>query len=313
MLKYVRKKQYYLLTLCLMLLFASRPSVTLAQPLVPNYPDTLNRASLTRAIVAQSAFYAAGISYLSFVWYRDKERVPFHFYDDTDGYLQIDKFGHAYGAYVGSFVSYHWLRRAGVKRNKALLYGGPVGLLIQTPIEIFDGLYEGWGFSWPDMVANAVGPVLVVGNELLFREQLVRFKFSFWRSSYSRQANGYLGDDFLESVFLDYNGHTYWLSFPISSIALEDHLPPWLSLAVGYSANGMFGEFDNRRSYRGVDLPETARYRQYFLSLDVDWTRIPTESNFLRGLFQALNFIKLPFPALELNSQGKLRAHPLYF
>ena len=97
MLKFIKIKPRYFLTLCLILLLVSRISTTLAQPLIPDYPDTLNRASLTRAIVAQSAFYAAGISYLSFVWYRDKERVPFHFYDDTDGYLQIDKFGHAYG------------------------------------------------------------------------------------------------------------------------------------------------------------------------------------------------------------------------
>ena len=287
------------------------PSV--AQPFRPAYPDTLNRARLTRAIISQSAFYGAGISYLSFIWYGDKERVPFHFYNDTDGYLQIDKFGHAYGAYIGSYVGYHWLRRAGVKRNKALIYGGPVGLIMQTPIEIFDGMYEGWGFSWPDMIANAAGSALVVGNELLFREQLIRFKFSFWRSSYSRQANGYLGDDFLESIFLDYNGHTYWLSFPANRLLLREHLPRWLAIAVGYSANGMFGEFENRPSYRGVVLPEAVRYRQYLLSLDVDWSRIPTESAFLRGLFRVLNFVKLPFPALELNSRGTFKAHPLYF
>lgn len=284
-----------------------------AQPYRPAYPDTLHRARLTRAIVAQSAFYAAGISYLSFIWYKDKERVPFHFYNDTDGYLQIDKFGHAYGAYLGSYVSYHWLRRAGVSRKKALLFGGPAGLLMQTPIEIFDGMYEGWGFSWPDMVANAAGSAIVVGNELLFREQLIRFKFSFWRSSYSRQSNGYLGDSFTESIFLDYNGHTYWLSVPLQRLVLYDKLPSWLSLAVGYSANGMFGEFNNRQSYRGVRLPETIRYRQYLLSLDVAWSRIPTDSPFLRGLFRTLEFVKVPFPAFEINSLGKVKFHSLYF
>ncbi|MFP4292887.1 MAG: DUF2279 domain-containing protein [Cyclobacteriaceae bacterium] len=284
-----------------------------AQSLRPTYPDTLHRARLTRAIAAQSAFYAAGLSYLHFIWYRDRERVPFNFYNDTDAYLQIDKFGHMYSAYAGSYISYHWLRRAGVKREKALLYGGPMGLIFTTPIEIFDGMYEGWGFSWPDMVANAAGSALVVGNELLFREQLIKYKFSFWRSPYARQANGYLGDSFLESLFLDYNGHTYWLSLPASSIMLKDQLPPWLNLAVGYSANGMFGEFDNRRSYRGVRLPETERYRQYLFSLDVDWTKIPTESDFLQGLFRALTFIKLPFPAVEINSRGQFRAYPVYF
>jgi hypothetical protein len=302
------KKVIILLLLLVLPVLALR-----AQPVQKTYPDTLHRGRLTRAIAAQTAFYIAGISYLRFIWYSDKERVPFHFYDDTDGYLQIDKLGHVYGAYLGSYVSYHWFRQAGLSRKKALIYGGPAGLLMQTPIEIFDGMYEGWGFSWPDMLANALGSALVVGNELLFEEQLIRYKFSFWRSPYASEANGYLGDNFLESIFLDYNGHTYWLSMPVSRIVFKDKLPPWLNLAVGYSANGMFGEFSNRRSYRGVELPEAERYRQFLFSLDVDWSRIPTESAFLKKLFAAMNFIKLPFPALEINGRGGVRLHGLYF
>jgi hypothetical protein len=46
-----------------------------------------------------------------------------------------------------SYIGYHWLRSAGVFRNKALIYGGSLGFVLQAPIEIFDGLYEGWGFS----------------------------------------------------------------------------------------------------------------------------------------------------------------------
>jgi uncharacterized protein YfiM (DUF2279 family) len=289
------------------------PIGSAAQTLTNPFPDTLNRQKLNRIIIAESAFYAAGISYLHFIWYRDKERVPFHFYNDNAGYLQMDKMGHVYGAYVESYIGYHSLRRAGVQRNKALIYGGALGLVLQTPIEIFDGLYEGWGFSWGDMIANTAGSALVVGNELLFGEQLIKYKFSFWRSTYARQANGYLGDNFLESIFLDYNSHTYWLSLPANQIFLKEHLPPWLSLAVGYSANGMFGEFENRRFYRGVALPNTERSRQFLLSLDVDWTKIPTRSRFLKGVFNALVFIKIPFPAIELNSSGAIRLYGVYY
>lgn len=287
--------------------------LSLVYPVYPQAPDTLDRKKLTRIIMAESAFYVGGISYLQFIWYRDKERVPFHFYNDNRGYLQVDKFGHAFGAYMESYIGYHWLRSAGVSRKKALLYGGPLGLVLQTPIEIFDGMYEGWGFSWGDMIANAAGSAWVVGNELLFREQLIKLKFSYWRSSYAKQANGYLGDNFLESLFLDYNAHTYWLSFPLVKPGIQSWMPNWLNLSVGYSANGMFGEFRNRSSYRGVALPRTERYRQYLFSLDVDWTKIPVRSDFLKTLCKALVFIKLPFPALELNSRGQVRLHGLYF
>jgi hypothetical protein len=75
-------------------------------------------------------------------------------------------------------------------------------------------------------------------------------------------------------------------------------LPDWISIAAGYSANGMFGIFENIDSYRGVTIPETQRYRQYLLSLDVDWTKINTRSKFFITLFQGMNFIKILFPTI---------------
>jgi len=82
---------------------------------------------------------------------------------------------------------------------------------------------------------------------------------------------------------------------------------------VGYSANGMFGEFENIHHYGGRNIPETRRYRQYLLSLDIDWTKIKTRSKFLRTLFQGMFMVKLPFPALEINSLVKVQGHWLYY
>jgi hypothetical protein len=277
------------------------------------YPDTLNRQQLALAIGTKSAFYIGGMSYLQFIWYKDHDRVPFHWYNDNAGYLQIDKMGHAFGGYLESYIGYHWLRRVGVKRNQALIYGGALGLVLQTPIEVFDGLYEGWGFSWGDMIANASGPALIVGQELLFQEQIARYKFSFWRSPYADLANGYLGDNYLQSLFYDYNGHTYWLSVPVNKLFLKDQLPDWLCLSLGYSANGMYGEFKNIRWYRGEWIPETERYRQFLFSLDIDPSRIHTRSRFLNTVLQGLAFIKVPFPTFELNTIGQPRGYWLYF
>lgn len=288
-----------------------------AQP--PASPDTLstsagvNKRKLALIVSTETALYLGSMSYLQFVWYKDAQRVPFHFYNDSKGYLQIDKCGHAFGAYMESYIGYHWLRSAGVSRKKALIFGGPLGLVLQTPIEIFDGLYEGWGFSASDMVANAMGSALVMSQELLFRDQIVKYKLSYWRSEYAKQSNGYLGSNSLESFFADYNSHTYWLSINANKLILKSRLPSWLNISVGYSANGMFGEFKNRRYYRGVLLPETARTRQFLLSLDVDWTRIKTRSRFLKSVFQSMFIIKLPFPALEINSQGKIKAYGMYY
>jgi len=160
--------------------------------------NQLNRKVFFKAIALESAYYAGALLVLQNSWYRDHPIVPFHFYDDTRGYLQVDKFGHAFGAYVESYIGYKSLRYAGLSRTKALIYGGSLGLILQTPIEIMDGLHEGWGFSWGDMAANATGSALVVGQELLFNEQVVKYKFSYWESDYSHTANGYLGKTTLQ-------------------------------------------------------------------------------------------------------------------
>ncbi|AHM59665.1 hypothetical protein D770_07010 [Flammeovirgaceae bacterium 311] len=301
------------LLLLLLLMICNLPLCHGQSPADTVKSPPLNKRKLYSAAATGAAFYVGGISYLQFVWYKDHERVPFHYYNDAAGYLQVDKFGHAWGAYIESYIGYHWLRAAGLPRNKALVWGGSLGFILQAPIEVFDGIYEGWGFSWSDMAANAAGSAIVVGNELLFRQQLLKYKFSFSPSPYRKQAHGYLGDTPLESLFLDYNAHTYWLSMPVQQLLSQQKLPPWLNVAVGYSANGMYGEFKNRLYYRGLPIPPAERYRQFLLSADVDWTRIPTNSRFLKTLFKGMVFIKLPFPALEVNSKGGIRLHGMYY
>lgn len=295
--------------------FSAQPSSAQYSSVAVTKDDTfsINKKKLTAAIVTIGSLYVAEMSFLSYIWYDDKKRVPFEFYKDGKGYLQVDKFGHAYGSYIESYIGYKWLRSAGVPKNKALLYGGTLGILLQAPIEIFDGLYEGWGFSWSDILANSAGSAILIGQEILFDDQVVRYKFSFSRSLYAKQSNGYLGDKTLESFFNDYNGHTYWLSTNANRLLSKKKLPVWLNIAVGYSANGMFGEFENIRSYRGVSIPETKRYRQYLLSVDIDWSKIKTRSQFLKAVFKGLDFIKIPAPTLEFNSLGKFKGYALYF
>ncbi len=276
--------------------------------------DTLSmlKERLLAVISGASALYLGSMSYLQFIWYKDDKRVPFHFYNDLRGYNQIDKFGHMYGAYMESYIGFHSLLWAGVPRKKAILYGGSLGFFMQLPIEIWDGLYEGWGFSGSDVGANALGSLIVIGQELAFREQIVKYKLTFSASPYARQANGYLGQGF-NQLFYDYNGHTYWLSVGINRLIKTDKIPDWLNVAVGYSAGGMFGEFRNLKNYRGVAIPETERFRQFLFSLDIDFTKIPARNKKVKALLNSLFMVKIPFPALEINTKGQLRFYPLYF
>ncbi len=54
-------------------------------------------------------------------------------------------------------------------------------------------------------------------------------------------------------------------------------------------------------------------YRQFYVSLDLDLTKISTNSKFLQTVFSVVNFIKIPAPTLEINTKGQIKFHYLYF
>lgn len=275
--------------------------------------NKIKQKAIYKAVAFTGACYGGSTLILNNTWYSGKEKVPFHFYNDNGGYLQVDKFGHMFGSYMYSYIGYHGMLKLGATRTEALVFGSTLGFALQLPIEIMDGIHDGYGFSWGDITANTMGSALVFGQELMFKRQIVKYKFSYWESVYSKNSNGYYGETTLNRMLKDYNGHTYWFSFPINKIVQNKRVPDWINMSVGYSANGMYGEFNNITSYNGVEIPETERYRQCLLSLDIDWPAIKTNSRFLKTVFKGMTFIKLPFPTLEFNSKGEFKGYWIYY
>lgn len=259
------------------------------------------------------AGYATELIFLERVFYGNEPRIPFYYVHDRQYYLQADKLQHSFCSYMEGYAGYSLLKYAGIKRNPALLLGGSLGIIIQTPKEFFDGRHESAGFSWNDILSNVAGSAFFIGQEFLFNEQVLRYKFSYSHSAYARQANGYLGHNFFQGYLRDYNGHSYWLSFNANKLCFKDRIPSWINIAIGYSANGMFGALKNEEYYNGAKLPEATRYRQFLLSLDVDWPEIKTRSKFLKTILNSIVFIKLPFPAVEVNSKGRVKGYWIYF
>lgn len=263
----------------------------------------INKKRLGVSVGLTAAAYTAGVLYLSEVWYKDHERVPMHFYNDDAGWKQMDKVAHAYIAYHQSRAGYEMLKWSGVKENTAIFLGGSLGFIFQLPIEIFDGLYEGYGFSWGDVYANTAGSLLFMLQQKFADEQFIKFKFSYFPSPYSEVNPRVLGDNALESLFTDYNAQTYWLSLNFNKIIPNQRIPDWLSLAFGYSAGGMLSEFENPNWIRGERVPEINRYRQFYLSPDIDFGKIKSKNRFLNGILEALNLTKFPAPAVEYNTE----------
>jgi uncharacterized protein YfiM (DUF2279 family) len=270
--------------------------------------DSLHRTRRNSVVLAQTTVATATLIGLNQLWYSDYPRSSFKIIDDSSEWLQMDKLGHVFSAYQLSSFGASTLNWAGVREKNQLLYGSILSLGFLTAVEVMDGFSEQWGFSWTDMVANAAGTGLYVGQELLWDEQRILLKYSFHRTQFAQQRPDKLGNSLAEEFLKDYNGQTYWLSANINSFLKIDGIPNWLNLAFGYGADGMLTGDPNDPLFLNQN-----RTRQYYLSLDIDLSRIKTNSNLLKTVFSVFNLIKVPFPVLKLNSNGSVKMHYLYF
>lgn len=262
------------------------------------------------------ASYGGSMAMLYNFWYKDYPLEGFHFFDDNAEWLQMDKVGHMGSAYQVGLLGIELYRWTGKDEKKAIWYGGSLGSVFLTSIEILDGFSSEWGASWGDLLANTSGTALVISQELLWKEQRVRVKYSFSSTPLSSIRPNTLGSNLGETMFKDYNGQTYWLSANIKSILLKDDgkFPEWLNLAVGYGANGMLGGRNNVFEKEGIiyDYSHVSRYRQWYISPDIDWSKIKTKSKTLRKVFYLLNTVKIPAPAMQFNKKG-VQFHYLHF
>jgi hypothetical protein len=280
---------------------------------IPRPTDTLNHKRLTPVIITAATLYAGSMSTLYQLWYKNYPQSNFHFFNDNNEYLQMDKMGHFTTTYYISKLSYNTLRWTGLNETRSVLYGGGIGIAYLTVIEILDGFSKEWGFSLGDMTANTLGSGIFVGQQLTWKEQRIQLKWSYHQTQYAQYRPDLLGRNLGQQWVKDYNGQTYWLSANIKSfLKKESKFPAWLNLAVGYGAEGMTGASGNSYTYNGMNIPTFTRRRQFYLSGDIDISRIKTRSKTLHLVLNALSFIKIPFPTLEF-SQGKVTAHPLYF
>jgi uncharacterized protein YfiM (DUF2279 family) len=273
--------------------------------------DTLLSKRRNTVIISETVFTSAALIGLNQLWYADYEKSTFQFKNDNSDWLQMDKAGHVYSSYHFGRLSAEMLAWSGVSKKDQLLYGAGYGFVFLTAVELFDGHSAEWGFSWGDVVANATGTALYVSQELLWNEQRIIPKFSFHTTHYAAQRPELLGESFSEQILKDYNGQTYWLSANVHSFFKSSQLPKWLNLAVGYGAEGMLSSQNDINE--SILLPNGDRFRQFYLSFDVDLSKIETNSHFLKTIFSLFNTIKIPSPTFEINGLGRSKFHLIYF
>jgi uncharacterized protein YfiM (DUF2279 family) len=270
-----------------------------------------------KVVIAGNALgYATLMSGLYQLWYKDFPLSSFHFINDNASWLQMDKIGHIYSSYYEGLLGKEMMQWAGYNHRTSTIIGGSYGFAVQLGIEVFDGFSEEWGASWGDLLSNGIGSGLFIGQELLWKEQRMIVKFAFAPTDFAPIRPDIFGVSFAEQMMKDYNGQTYWLSLnPHSFMKPENKFPKWLNVAFGYGANGMIGGSGNVFQKNGItyDYRHIERQRQFYLSPDIDFSKIPTKSKALKICFRILNGIKMPLPTLEFRQNDRFRFHLLYF
>lgn len=246
--------------------------------------------------------YAISLISLNYAWYQNYDRSSFHFINDNNEWLQLDKVGHAFTSYYLGVKGIQCFKWAGFNRKKSIWYGGMSGSVFLTIVEILDGTSKKWGASPGDLIANTAGSMLAILQELKTDEQSIQFKFSYFPSKWASLNPSQLGKNQMERILKDYNGQTYWLSFNLKSLLNihDTYFPKWLALSVGYSGDNMItpSHIDSKR--------------QFFMSFDVDLSKLKSKSKFLNSMLSAFGFIKLPAPTIEYCNPF-LKFHPIYF
>lgn len=307
--------------------------------------DSLHKGRLWFATGTGTVLYGASMIGLYKTWYDNYPLGRFHSFNDWQEWKQMDKAGHVLTAYQESRWIAGIARWTGVPARKSVWAGVASAQLLQTSLETFDGFSKEWGWSWGDVGCNLLGSGLFLSQELVWKEQRVSVKMSAMPVRYSdapvlpvqpagssasttlqARADALYGTGPVNLFLKNYNTLAVWVSVNPRSFCGEKAgwLPNWLNLAVGMGADHLFAgkgytwQADKRCTgtdclqYR-LDPLQLPRTRQFFLSPDVDLTRIRVKGRFWKALLFTANLFKFPAPALEWRSGGVWRWHWAYF
>ena len=267
---------------------------------------TLDKKRRNILLISEASAYTIALVGLNQLWYADYPKSNFHFINDNGEWLQMDKLGHISSSYytgVAGIKAYKW---AGFSRKKAIWYGGMTGSFFLTIIEVLDGQSSEWGASSGDLIANTTGSLLAITQALKWNEQRIQLKYSYSPTKFASNNPEQLGGSHLERALKDYNGQTYWISFNLKSLMQikDENFPNWLSLALGYGANGMYTPFDQNN--------DSDRERKFLLSFDIDLNKIKTKNKMLNSMLHVFGFLKFPAPAIRYTN-GNTLFHPIYY
>jgi hypothetical protein len=246
------------------------------------------RAGVGTGFVAGNAYL---YHYFKKAWWSGERAPHFFFKADWDQeFRDQDKFGHLLGGYHLVRIGHSALKEACVSEKKAVIWSAAYAALFQLQIEIFDGQFKKYGFSYADMIANTTGQALAVMQELHPSWRVIKPTFSYHKTLALK--NHPTGSELRPS--LDYSGQTYWFSADMSQIlpdGAKQYWPSFIRLSAGHSVTDWVNPT--------TAVPQRAQ-RKIVLSLDFDPEKLPGNAPLWRTIKHTLSYYHFPAPALEL-------------
>jgi hypothetical protein len=260
------------------------------------------RAGVGSAFVGGNAYL---YHYFKKAWWSGTRAPHFFFHADWDQWFRDqDKFGHMFGGYHLARIGYAGLKEACVSEKKAIIWSAAYAAAFQLQIEIFDGQFTKYGFSYADMIANTTGQTLAVMQELHPSWRAIKPTFSYHKTrALMNTENGLIQSELRPS--LDYSGQTYWFSADMNQLLPDGAKPYWPSfirLSVGHSITDWVTPDPPGATVRAK--------RKILLSLDFDPEKLPGNAPLWRTIKHTLSYYHFPAPALELTP--KLHLSPWY-
>jgi hypothetical protein len=245
--------------------------------------------------VAVGAVFVGGNAmlyrYFKRAWWSGERAKHFFFRADWDeDFRDQDKFGHLFGGFQLARIGDALLRDACASKSHAMLWSAAYAAAFQLQIEIWDGMYKKYGFSYADVIANTTGMAFAVAQEKYPRLRVIKPTMSYSRSAAMRNARNLPGE---LRPSLDYSGQTYWFSADVNAM-LPDNAkmfwPSFLRLSAGYSITDWVDPVtgNNKRAQRKL-----------LLSIDLDLEKLPGDNPIWRTVKRNLSYVHLPSPALQ--------------
>ena len=265
----------------------------------------LTPTQVRAARVGVGTGFVAGNAYLYHyfkkAWWSGERAPKFFFHADWDlEFRDQDKFGHMLGGYHLARIGYAGLKEACVGEKKAIIWSAAYAALFQLQIEIFDGKFNKYGFSYADMIANTTGQAMAVAQELHPALRSIKPTFSYHKT---RALKNGVNAELRPS--LDYSGQTYWFSADMSQLlpnAAKPYWPSFIRLSAGHSITDWIDPNPPGNAQRAK--------RKILLSLDFDPEKLPGNAPLWRSIKHTLSYYRFPAPALQLTP--KLQVVPWY-